>query len=67
MIKVKQEVEIYEEDDEEIKGLEGKHLTVESHWNWDERVTLVIGRKRYTVLGDDLKTAIDNAMNINRF
>ena len=67
MIKVKQTVEIYEENDAEVPIGTNKSIEVESHWNWNERVILVIGRRRITVIGEDLITAIQNAMNTNRF
>ena len=65
MIKVKQEVTIYEEDGKDVPMTTRKSLGVESHWNWNERVILVLGEKRITVIGRDLTTAITNAMNIN--
>jgi len=67
MIKVKQTVEIYEENGGEIPLGISKHMTVESHWNRDERVILVIGRRRITVIAADLQAALDNATNTNRF
>jgi len=67
MIKVKQEIEIYEENDEEVPIGIDKSLSVESHWNWNERVILRLGKRRITVIGRDLITAIQNAMNTNRF
>jgi len=67
MIKVKQTVEIYEENDVEVSIGTSKSLGVESHWNHNERVILGFGEKRITVVGRDLITAIQNAMNTNRF
>lgn len=67
MIKVKQTVEIYEENGKEIPIGTNKSIRVESHWNRDESVILVFGRKHITVIGQDLITAINNAMNTNRF
>lgn len=67
MIKVKQEVQIYEEDDKDVALGERKYIEVESHWNYNERVILVVEGKRITVLEDDLRAAITNATNINRF
>ena len=59
-IKISQKITIYEIDDEEVADNE---LSINSHWNYDNFVILKIGNKDYTVDGDDLKTAIDNAMN----
>ena len=67
MITVKQTVRIYEENDQETPLGAEKNIGIESHGNYDNQVILVIGRRRITVIGEDLKTAIDNAMNINRF
>ena len=67
MIKVSQQIPIYEENDKEIPLRQQRFMGIESHWNWNERVILEIGKERITVLGRDLKTAIDNAMNSNRF
>lgn len=38
-------------------------LKVHSHWNINRLVELEIGGERYTVNGNELKTAIDNCMN----
>lgn len=67
MIKIKQTIEIYEENDEQVPMGINKSMGVESHWNRDERVILVVGKRRITVIGQDLITAIQNAMNTNRF
>jgi hypothetical protein len=66
MIKVSQQIRVYEENDKEIPLGQQRHISVESHWNWNERVILEIGKERITVIGRDLKVAIDNAMNTNR-
>jgi len=68
MIKVNQEVDILEENDKEVYS-DGKTIGVESHWNHNDWVVLVIGDKRYriAVAADDLEAAIDNAQNVNRF
>jgi len=75
MIEVKQAVKIYEEDDRRLSVGESKRIGVESHYS-EGMVILVIGMKgatpkhptvkRITILGEDLITAIQNAMNTNR-
>jgi len=40
------------------------NIRVNSHWNRDEMVVVVIGENKYEVLGRDLKRAIDNCMNV---
>ena len=67
MIKVSQQIEVYEENDKDIPLNKRRYLGVESHWNRNERVILEFGKERITVIGRDLATAIENAMNINRF
>ena len=65
-IKIRQTIEIYEENDEDVPIGKEKSLGVESHWNCNERVILVFGRHRITVIGNDLITAAQNAMNSGR-
>ncbi len=63
MIKVIQEVDVYEVDGEDAPVGKEIKVGVASHWNRNQLVVLVIGKKQYTVLGSDLKTAIENAEN----
>ena len=75
MIQVENFIEIYEINGVKVLGYYSMNndlnLKVESHWNDDKKVTIVIpqkdGNRRISVNGRDLKTAIDNAMNNNRF
>ena len=67
MIKVTNEVKIYEVDGGDVPAILGKSLVVESHWNNNERVNLCINAKVYTVIASDLKAAIENATNTRRF
>jgi hypothetical protein len=60
MIKVTCKVENY---DQPMK----QSLIVEAHWNDDKMIVLVIDGKNYTVIASDLKAAIDNCTNTNRF
>ncbi len=59
-IMVSQEIELFEVNDE---AKTDKSMGVCSHWNVSEWVVLKIGRQKYTVDGDSLRIAIDNAMN----
>ena len=61
-IKVVNEIDIYEEDDEDV-ATRDKILRIESHWHMNDRVVLIIGKKRYTLIAQDLKKAIENATN----
>jgi len=66
MITVTQSVEIYEENGEEVSIVKDTpYMGVESHWNHQERVILVLGERRITVDALDLRTAINNATNTN--
>lgn len=56
MVKVTCQIEDYSESRKES-------LKIHSHWNIKRFVELEIDGKRYTVNGNDLKTAIDNCMN----
>lgn len=40
-----------------------EEMKIHSHWNINRFVELEIDGKRYTVNGNELKTAIDNCMN----
>jgi hypothetical protein len=63
-IKVESEVECYEVDGKEVEvGGDRPKIRVLSHWNRDELVTLKVGTKTYTVVGDHLERAIQNARN----
>ena len=62
-VKVNQTIRIYEEDDVELPIGVNKHLGIESHWNNHERVILLLGKKRVTVIGSDLLLALHNAMH----
>lgn len=61
MIKVKNEVGIYEIEGEEAPPIEGPTIEVLSHWNRDDLVVLKVDEKSYTVLARDLNAAISNA------
>jgi len=67
MIKVSQSVEVYERYDKEVPVGTNCSIRVESHWNINRRVILVISGERLTVIGSDLITAIQNAMNSNPY
>jgi len=62
MITIKQEIEVVEVDDKDVTG-DGIVLKVNSHWNDAELVVIQAGRRSYTVNGDELISATQNAMN----
>ena len=42
-------------------------IRVHSHWFDDKQVEIEVDGKRYTVVGKDLITAIEDAMSVNRW
>lgn len=61
MIEVSCIVKIYDQEPKE------EDLLVHNHWNRSEMVVIEVGGRRYTVSANDMKAAIDNCKNINRF
>jgi len=66
MISVKNEVKVYEIDNKEVNWQKNS-IQVVSHWNYDNKIVLVIDDKFYTVSANDLVAAIENAQNVNRY
>jgi len=62
-VKSSNEINVYEHNGKELQFTE-KPLKVTSHWNRDEFVIIDTGTETFTVLGDALRIAIDNAMNV---
>jgi hypothetical protein len=58
---------IYEIDGKETKTIPNEFIVFESHWNRSEMVNIIIDGKKITVSAADLKAAIDNATNSNRY
>ena len=63
MIRVECEVTIYEKNGERTTLKDREPLTVVSHWNQNAWVCVRFGDISVTVKGDDLITAIRNAMS----
>jgi len=66
VIKVSNEVTIYEVDGQATGGIPMPTMTVASHWNRDSLVVLHVNGKRVTVAARDLQAAVNNATNVNR-
>jgi len=62
-VKSSNELKVYEHNGKEQQFTE-RPLKVTSHWNRDEFVIIDTGTETFTVLGDALRIAIDNAMNV---
>lgn len=67
MITVINEVKVYEIDDKELQPVGDETLVITSHWNSKQRVNIITNGRKITVIASDLKTAIENATNINRY
>ena len=61
MIKIECEVESSLEEDFDVIGKRDM-IRVISHWNRNELVTLMVGKEKRTIDGDELIKAIENAM-----
>lgn len=67
MIDVKNEIKIYEINGEDKMG-DDKKLIIKSHWNLNRMVIIeFLEGEKITVCAEDLKAAIDNAINTVRF
>ena len=62
-IDVESKVNIYRKNGQETKGYTEK-LIVESDGIWSDRVVIVYGDLRLTVVARDLQAAIANAINV---
>lgn len=68
MIKVSNEVPVYEPKVDPPKVLDHPPIIVESHWNNDKWVVIKTpDGQSYTVNAKDLRAALENATNIRRF
>lgn len=56
-------ININEINGEDIKLSAREELQIESHWNYKDRVVLIFGDKKITVLADELIYAIKNSCN----
>lgn len=63
MIKVSNEVPVYEIDGTATSGIPQPTIGVGSHWNRDNFVVLTVDGKKITVCARDLKAAVDNSTN----
>ncbi len=62
-IEVESKVNIYEKNGQQTKG-HSETLIVKSDGTWSDRVILVYGDMRLTVVARDLQAAIVNATNV---
>ena len=59
-------INVYEVDGNDKDIEYGTTIEIKSHWNFRDRVCLNIFGKEITVNAEDLKRAIDNAVNVSR-
>lgn len=67
MIKVINEVPVYEVNGNESRAVDGPKVHVLSHWSSPDRVVLQVGDTKWTVVAADLEAAVKNATNTRRF
>lgn len=68
MITVTNEVKVYEIGGEEIPiGGQKENIIVSNHWNNSKMVNIFTEGRKITVVANDLITAIQNAVNTNKF
>lgn len=65
-MRVINEIRILERDGKELQGPEDQLLTVESHWNYTDRVRLKVDGFNIVVLADELERAIENSRRHKR-
>jgi hypothetical protein len=65
-MRITNELECYEINGEEQKGIDLPILKVSSHWNRDEFVVLEFNGQKITVVISQLSKAIQNAGNWSR-
>lgn len=66
MIKVSNEITVYETNGTESSGLPMPTISVASHWNRDSLVVLGVAGQKVAVSARDLQAAIANAINTAR-
>jgi len=62
-VKVQQTIEVYEVNGVDVPIGQKVELGIDSHWPLSQRIVLNIRGVKYTVIGRDLITAVQNAMN----
>lgn len=66
MIKVVNEIIVSEVDGREIRPGDWPRVELCSHWSRKGLVVLTIANTRYTISGQDLAAALNNALNTAR-
>ena len=67
MIRVENNVEVFEVDGKDLPVSDDTEIVVRSHWNRNDLVVLEIKGKRFSVAARDIATAINNAVNTARY
>lgn len=62
-IEINQKIRVYERNGKEVTSPTEETIGINAHWNDDNMVILVINDQSYTVAGNDVLTAVANAMN----
>ena len=61
-MEVTNKIQIYEKNRKNVYS-ENRFLHIESYWNGNSRVIIEIDGDRYTVLANELRMAVQNAVN----
>jgi hypothetical protein len=60
-VDVQVQVQVYEDDKSETWGDSSRRIIVESHWNDRDAVVIEVDGKRYTVMANHVRDALDAA------
>ncbi len=63
MITVQNTIKLYEVDGVETRPIEPPSIRVDSHWNRNDMVVLLVDGKSYSVVAKALIAAVNNATN----
>lgn len=66
MIDCENKIKIYERNGSKT-DIDAQPLIIRNHWNEDSKVVLYLKGEEITVSAADLKTAIENAINVHRY
>lgn len=67
MIKVMNELRVFEIEGKKTEFVDGPKVVVQSHWNVEGLVIVQFNGASVTVSGKDLIEAVRNSMNTSRF
>jgi hypothetical protein len=67
-MKTTSEITVYEVDGKAMHaGEDGATVSISSDWCYSDRITITAGGKTYTVVADEVRRAVENAVNVRRY